>query len=865
VPALKAIFKAGRYDLCEQVCNMAEQRGQPAVDWRVIKFKALEAMGRIDEALEIAEKLPISYPDEIPALMKAHDLFLRYGKKEKAAEMLTLVNEAALKKKRNERTGPERVALGRAALALGADPRKVLDQYFAPVKKQKPKTKDDIPEGLIDAHIAAGNLALDKSDFKRAATEFQAALKFEPNDPDVRYGVAVAFGPSDQEKADESLSRALKVNPVHAPSLMRLAEAQINREQYDTADQIIGQLLSVNPIHPKAWAYKAIIANLARNDEENFNRNREKALEPWAENPEVDHTIGRVLSRNYRFAEGAASQRRALEFDPDFLPAKLQLANDLLRLGDEEEAWKLAEEVGEADPYEVLAYNFTILRDQIAKFKTIRTDDFIIRMPEKEAKIYGDRALEILEESKRVLCDKYGLELDEPVLVEFFPEQQDFAIRTFGNLGGGGILGACFGSVVTMNSPGGLAHGRNNWEATLWHEFCHVVTLTKTKNKMPRWLSEGISVYEEIERDPTWGQKMTPRYRTMILSEDALTPIGELSSAFIAPETGEHLMFAYYQSMLVVDYLIDNYGADNFRKILTDLADGVLINDAIARNTAPLEKLEPAFASYAKKLAEGLGGGVDWTQPASDQVNPMDTRAVAAFAKENPKNYWAWSTHTMQLLGEEKWDEAIAAADRLIKLYPENTENGGGYLLKARAYHALGDAKKEAETLRELASRNSEAFTANTKLLDLEFEAERWKELLETTDRVTALNPFLRQAHYCRGCAHESKQQAGEAITSFEKLLLLKPANPSEVRFRLARLLKPEDKERSKRYLLDSLAESPRFREAHQLLLAFQEKTEPKAEKEEASAVPPATTSGTPTPSPSAAQEKAANPSKPAE
>ena len=229
-----------------------------------------------------------------------------------------------------------------------------------------------------------------------------------------------------------------------------------------------------------------------------------------------------------------------------------------------------------ADPYNVLAFNLTILRDEMKNFRTVETPKFTLRMPAEEVEIYGDRALELLDEAHEVLCRKYGLILDKPVLVEFFPHQQDFAIRTFGNLGGGGILGACFGTVVTMNSPGSLAANRNNWEATLWHEFCHVVTLTVTKNKMPRWLSEGISVYEETQRNPAWGEHLTPRYREMILVEGALTPISELSSAFLSAPSGEHLMFAYYQAGQVVEFLIDRFGIEAFRDILQDLADGVL-------------------------------------------------------------------------------------------------------------------------------------------------------------------------------------------------------------------------------------------------------------------------------------------------
>ena len=60
-------------------------------------------------------------------------------------------------------------------------------------------------------------------------------------------------------------------------------------------------------------------------------------------------------------------------------------------------------------------------------------------------------------------------------------------------------------------------------------------------------------------------------------------------------------------------------------------------------------------------------------------------------------------------------------------------------------------------------------------------------------------------------------------MKSFENALRLDPANPSELRFRLARLLKSDDEKKARRYLLDSLADSPRYREAHGLLLEIVE------------------------------------------
>src|SRR5205823_12891324 len=119
-----------------------------------------------------------------------------------------------------------------------------------------------------------------------------------------------------------------------------------------------------------------------------------------------------------------------------------------------------------------------------------------------------------------------------------------------------------FGPVITANSPGSQAGHPAKWEAVLWHEFCHVVTLQMTKNKMPRWLSEGISVFEERQANPTWGQAMNPKYRELILSTN-LTPVGKLSAAVLTPKNDLDLQFAYYETYWVVDFLVGRFGMDN--------------------------------------------------------------------------------------------------------------------------------------------------------------------------------------------------------------------------------------------------------------------------------------------------------------
>ena len=94
-----------------------------------------------------------------------------------------------------------------------------------------------------------------------------------------------------------------------------------------------------------------------------------------------------------------------------------------------------------------------------------------------------------------------------PILIEIFPKHDDFAVRNVGLPGMIGALGACFGRVVTMDSPQARPPGEFQWEATLWHELAHVITLQMSNQRVPRWLTEGISVYEEKRARPEWGRE----------------------------------------------------------------------------------------------------------------------------------------------------------------------------------------------------------------------------------------------------------------------------------------------------------------------------------------------------------------------
>jgi len=786
-------------------------------EWTLIRLEALLATGRYPEALTITTNALARDTRSIRLRWAAREVFRRNGRPNEGDKLLRDIRVMVQNRPWAYQDAPSLVVFGRTALLAGADPKDILDKVYATAKK--------VDADQRDVYLAGGDLALGKHDYALAAKHFEEGLRKLPEDPDLHFGRARAYATGDREVMVESLEAALKQNPRHVPSLLLLADNQIDGEDYDGALERLEEVTKVNPWQPEAHAYRAVIAHL-RNQPAAEAAAREAALKFWDTNPEVPHLIGRKLSEKYRFAEGAALQREALRFEREYLPAMAQLASDLLRLGEEGEGWELAQRVHDLDAYDVSAFNLVTLHDTMTKFATLTNEHFVLRMSSHEAEVYGPRALRLLENARRTLSAKYGFTQTQPVIVEIFPQQKDFGVRTFGMPDNPGYLGVCFGHVITANSPAANKGSTVNWEAVLWHEFCHVVTLQLTKNRMPRWLSEGISTYEERQANPAWGEQLTPKYREMIL-EGELTPVSRLSAAFLMPKSPLHLQFAYYESSLVVEFLIGRFGVDPLKAVLRDLGDGVFINEALEKHTIAMDTLEKDFAAFAKQKAEALAPELEWKKPDLTLLASADEGELAEWAEKNPANYYALTQRTAKLLEEKRWADAKAPLTTLIERYASQTGNDSAYARLARVHRELGETDAERAVLDRFAKVDAEATDAYLRLMELESSATNWPGVLLNAERFLAVNPLVAPPYRFLS---EATARAGDkpaAIEASQTLLLLDPPNPSEVHFRLAQLLDGSDQPAARRHLLQSLEDAPRNRAALQLLLKLKSTNAP--------------------------------------
>lgn len=800
----------GDYQECILATHEAITKNRYGESWPLIKAQAEAASGQFDTSLMTIANGLRRYSWSIRLRWLAREAALRSGRAELADALLTEIRTLVKQFSWRYTDAEEIVILGLIDQLDGRDAREILDERFEKAKLRSRTSREP--------WLAIGDLALRKNDDALAADNFKAALELFPDDPDFVSGLARAMASSDRQAAMIGIEAALKANPKHIPSLLFQIEGLIDAEQYDAAIELLDRVLAIDSLEPDAWAYKAVIAHLT-NDVRGETNYRDKALARWTSNPRIDHLIGRKLSQHYRFREGAAYQRKSLALKADFAPAQRQLADDLLRLGEDVEGWKVAHEAYDSDSYNVATYNLLELHDELDKFTTLQDDSFTLRMETVESKLYGAEVLTLLHRAKQTLCSKYDLELKDRVTVEVFPNEDDFAVRTFGMPAVSGYLGVCFGRVITANSPASRRENPSNWEAVLWHEFCHVVTLELTQNRIPRWLSEGISVYEELQENASWGQRMDPRYREHILN-DGLTPLSELSSAFMRPESGWHLQFAYFESAMAVDFLVQNFGIESLRAVLSDLKAGLPVNVALDRRCDALSDLETRFGEFAKKQAESLAPGVDWEKPDLEKLQAENDGSLEAWVKDHPKNFVGQMALAQQQLAAKKWDDAESTLRQLIEIYPTYIGGDNAYERLASVYQKLDRPTDERKTLEQFASISADAVPANLRLVELQTEASDWAALDQTTARLFAIDPLLEQPHSTRAIVAEKRNQPAVAARAFERLLLLEPDDPADIHYRFAKSLAAQGQyTEAKRQTLMALEEAPRFRDAHRLLL----------------------------------------------
>ncbi len=660
---------------------------------------------------------------------------------------------------------------------------------------------------------AWGTLFLETYNPPEALRSFKQALQADPQWAPAHAGVARTLADENPPAAAEAAGKALDIDPNLPDAQLLLAQLDLDNTRFDSARERIAAVLKVNDSDLDARSLLAAI-EYVRSGREAFDKEAQRVLAISPGYGEVYRVAADLAARNYRFDEAVALTREAVALDPGNTRAFGDLGMHLMRTGDETDARRALDRAFQDDPFDKVTYNLLTLLDTLQKFDVVHDGDLTFKFQPDETAVLRQYAIPLAHDALRTLSAKYQFTPKGPILIEIFPKHDDFAVRNLGLPGLIGALGACFGRVVSMDSPHARPPGTFSWEATLWHEPAHVVTLQMSNQRVPRWLTEGISVYEEGQARPEWGRDMEVPF-AVALERGQVLKLEDLNSGFTKPET---IALAYFEASLLVDHIVKSRGEAALRQLLLTYGQGVegdrAIQQGLGVSMADLQAsfdkaLDERFSSLRSALREQKG-----QQPVGEDIASLRSAAQA-----RPGSYRA-QLALGQALAQDGDRAAFEPLEKAAGLIPVAIGDTSPHAIMGRLAEKLGDQERAISEYKALLANDHTAVDPARRLAELGEKAGDEPAKALGYSRVVALDPFDAQAHTGLGRIALARKDATLATREFKAALAIGVADKASAHCDLAdAYLLAGSTADAKKEALAALEIAPSFERAQDILL----------------------------------------------
>ncbi len=660
-----------------------------------------------------------------------------------------------------------------------------------------------VEPGNPDLRVRWGHLYIDSHQNREAAKLFGEALELDGGHVPARLGMARVLATRFDGKAIDDVRKTLEDHPSQAEGYLLMGRMALEEGRLDEASKSLhtalreSEKLGIAPLE----AY-ALLASLELLQGRQDNGWVDKALDYNPRYGEVylEQAHFYVISRRYR--EATERLRKAVRVNPQLWRAHAELGVNLMREGLDEEAARHLKIAYQGDPYSARTVNTLSLLDTYDRFETFpgevqagrRQPRARIRLDRDEAALLLPYVLDLTERAIDTFTRKYGFELERPVRVELYPNHDDFAVRTTA-MPGIGLLGVTFGYVVAMDSPSGRKPGDFHWGTTLWHELAHVFTLESTDHLVPRWYSEGISMYEEWMADPRWGESVHPEFIT-VLRKGELLPVADLDRGFIRPRYPGQVAVSYLQAGYVCRFIAERWEESRLVDLLRGFADSETTTSSNIRAVLGVEpeEFDEWFLEYVRdSLGPALEGVPRW--------------------QRNLKR-------ALEAAEEEDWEVVLEAARTAREAYPQHVGAGSAYGLLAMAHEKTGDRAAAIDELLEYERRGGRRPETLRNLGRWLEDAGRAAEAIHTYDGLIYIWPHDQESHARLGDLLLESGQYGLAKREFEAVLALDPLDRAAAEYNLARAyVKMGDPVKARLHVLRALERAPTYRPALQLLM----------------------------------------------
>ncbi|HEX5834882.1 MAG TPA: tetratricopeptide repeat protein [Pyrinomonadaceae bacterium] len=663
----------------------------------------------------------------------------------------------------------------------------------------------------LDAQLSAAELFTQKYNYADAAEFLKDALKINSNSARAYLDLARNKRMEGGEEVNAALNRALSINPNYVEALSLKAALALDSGQFDIATTELDKALKINAHSLEAHSLRAAMNYL---QDREFEPEVAATLAIAPRYGEVYNTLAHYATITRRTEQAAQFAQRAIQLAPRLWDAHLALGMSLLRLGQMEQGRASVEKAFKGDPFNVWAKNTLDLLDSMENFRETKRGAFVIKASEKESDLLGPYAANLLEEAAAKLTAKYRFTPKGPVIVEIFQNHEDFAVRALG-IPGLGALGVCFGPVIAQDSPSAREAGEFNWGSTLWHEYTHVITLQMTDYRIPRWFSEGLSVYEERRARPGWGDDWNVMF-VRSFTAGRWFKIADLDAAFQRPRNPQDIPIAYFEASQICEFIAERFGFDAILNMLALYRDKARTPDVLR------QVLKLSEADFDREF----NAYVDTKVRPLQQALSTENNLVASLSKEEvvkqlaTRDTFALRIRAAELFGADG-DMAAAAAHytRALELFPYVTGKGTPYEALAKLLEPQ-DPAQAAAVLEKLVSKDENNLEALKTIARLRAGLGQKQQALDALVASFYISPFDYYLHKQAGELSVELKNYPQALTEFQAALALQPPNLAEANYNVATAYHALGRQpEAKRAVLRALEAAPRYEKAQELLL----------------------------------------------
>src|SRR5262245_57030156 len=719
--------------------------------------------GHAPDSLTALLNLAVLHYDrgERPAAMKEFDRFIDIYNASGGADL----------------TSDELVAVAIAVQYLGVNDH----QLFKDAQKAFDRAIATDPLNA-DAKVKLGELFLRKFDFADAQTTLEEALQANPLDPRALLGAAMRLQADGQPGGDSLLRASLNVNPEYVEARTLHAEMLLNLEDYAGAQVDIDRALKINPTAARALAVAAAIKYLTH-DQAGFDAIRQRALALHPADGDFYATVGELAGQVRLYKPAADFAKQGVTLDPKNWHAWSLLGMNQMRLGQITEGRQSLETSFKGDPYDVWVKNTLDLLDTYKNYDLTSSDHFQFMIEKTESPILSIYLKDLAEQAYATFSKKYAYTPPPPIRIEVYRSHADFSVRTVG-LAGLGALGVSFGTTLAFDSPAAKDAGPFNWGSTVWHELAHTFTLGTTDNRVPRWLSEGLSVYEEHHGRPGWGFGVTPDFLAAFKA-NKLVPVSRMNEGFMHPTFPQQVQLSYYEASLVCELIAHDYGEVALLKMLQGYKDGLTTDQVFQRvlNT-DMKSFDKKFDDYLRTRFAGALASITKEPPKIDRST--STEELRRMGAASPNDFGVQLLVGAGLLAQNRADEAIPFLERARDIFPEYGGDDSPYALLAKAYEEKGDKRKEADALQKWMSLTETNSKALFKLADVLEGLGDSKGASDALDRAMFVNPFDPTVHERLATLAKAAGEKRVVVRERAAVVALGPVDRADALYQLA-------------------------------------------------------------------------------